>query len=195
MNGKNRKTLKGFTLVEMVVSVGIFAVMSTVIAGTFASGFSSYRSSRELQRDVESSQFAINTMAKHLRTSSVVTPSSASMGATDIIFYDYSSGRCFEYDFQGGILEARWRDATDPTDSEASLAECNSGFLNGRTSNRLTSGYVDGRFFVIPSSAVSGSEQVGRIATYVTVKESSTKTKTAQVQTTVSLRDYDNAGY
>lgn len=195
MHKKNRKTMKGFTLVEMVVSIGIFAVMSTVIAGTFASGFSSYRGSRELQRDVESAQFAINTMAKHLRTSSVVSPSATSMGATDVIFYDYSSARCFEYDFQSGALEARWRDATDPTDSKASFTECNSSFLNGHSRNRLTSGYVEGKFFVVPSSSVSGSEQVGRIAISVTVKETSAKTLTSQVQTTVSLRDYDNAGY
>lgn len=191
MNKKNRKILKGFTLVEMVVSVGLFAVMSTVIAGIFSSGFSSYKGSREVQRDVESVQFAINTMAKHLRTSSVVS----SPSATDITFYDYSSGRCFRYVFQNGELDAQWRDATDPTDSKASLIKCDSVFLGGRQLNRLTSGYAEGQFFVVASSAVSGSEQVGRIAVSVKVKESSTSSHVSQVQTTVSLRDYDNAGY
>lgn len=186
---------KGFTLVEMVIAIGVFSVMSTVIAGAFSTGFSSYRSSRELQRDVEAAQYSMNVMAKHLRTSTVLSPDGPDGNASSVLFYDYSSGRCFQYRFRDGILEARWQTSSTIDDDDASLSECDAVPFGAEDWHVLTSGAVSGHFHVVPSDATVGDGQVGRIVIYMSVREKETSRLESSVQTTVSLRDYDQAGY
>lgn len=47
MNHRHKK-YKGFTLIEMLISIGIFAVVSTCVYATFASGMNVWRRSREV---------------------------------------------------------------------------------------------------------------------------------------------------
>ena len=183
---------------EMVISIGVFAIMATVISDSFASGFFSYKNSRDLQKNIESSQYAMNTMAKSLRTSTIIDPSSSTDQAQEVIFYDYSSSRCFWYRFNGGLLQARWNSASNASDPTASKNECNATFINKSSVdwNTLTGGFVTGQFFVTPSSpGPSPAARVGRVTLFVTVKASSESKFSSQIQTTVSLRDYNNAGY
>ncbi|MEI6650700.1 MAG: prepilin-type N-terminal cleavage/methylation domain-containing protein [Candidatus Moraniibacteriota bacterium] len=199
MRKKKTSILKGFTLIEMIVSMGVFVIMASVISVSFSSGFSSYKNSRDLQKDIESAQYGMNAMAKSLRTSTIIDPFSTTDQAQYVIFYDYSATRCYEYRFNGGVLEARWRDASNPIDSTASKNECGATYLNGSPGgwNNLTEGYVTGQFFVTPSSpGPTPAARVGRVTIFATVKKTSSGQQfSSRIQTTVSLRDYNNAGY
>jgi prepilin-type N-terminal cleavage/methylation domain-containing protein len=190
--------LRGFTLIEMIVAIGIFAVMMTVIAATFASGAFAFRGSRDLQRNVESAQYAMNTMAKHLRTSTVVYPTSPDNLASQIRFYDYSSSRCFEYRIQDDTLQARWSAGTDPEDSTVSLDDCRSSGVSGTFSD-MTPSVVEGGFSVVPSDdgATGGDRQIGRVTISLSVRNDagSGSATSAGIQTSVSLRDYAFVGY
>ncbi|MEI7749486.1 MAG: type II secretion system protein [Candidatus Moraniibacteriota bacterium] len=170
-----KKNLRGFTLIELIVSMGVFIVMITTVSATFASGFASYGNARDLERDVESAQYAMNTLAKYLRTSTIIdsTPSS-------VVFYDYSSNRCFEYEITGaGVLQARMKDIV-------SYSQCSVSVLGSPFD--LTTGYVSGEFVVDPS--VKSPKHMGRVTLYLDIRKSPTSTMSANVQTTVSLRDY-----
>lgn len=54
----------------------------------------------------------------------------------------------------------------------------------------LTSDYVDGTFYII-SSVPSGTKRFGRVVISLTVKKTATSGSQANIQTSVSLRDYN----
>ena len=72
MKNITKKTKKGFTLIEMIISVAIFSIIMTAIVVTFSSYIKTNRYSRIVQRNLESVQFAFNYMAKTLRISNVI---------------------------------------------------------------------------------------------------------------------------
>jgi prepilin-type N-terminal cleavage/methylation domain-containing protein len=89
LNKKN-KTKKGFTLIEMMISIFIFAIMMTSIVGIFARQISSYKQTRIMANDLENAQFALNYIAKTLRTASILGQGS-STGSGGTVFLDYAT--------------------------------------------------------------------------------------------------------
>ena len=187
--GDIKEKAKGFTLVEMVVAMGIFAIVAAGVAQAFAGGFRAFSDARKIQRNLETAQHAINTLAKELRTSTVVYPT-MSGPATSVRFFDYSSSRCFEYRISGGKLDARWSVVAELTDLST---DCPA--LSG-TWTTLTTGYVTGSFYVVPSDDGSsgGIKRIGRVTIALVVKNDSASTHETRVQTSVSLRDYSYVG-
>ncbi len=188
-----RKRVGGYTFLEVVVSTAIFLTMTAAISKSFVSGFSAYRGIRAVQRDIETAQFSMNTLAKSLRTSSVVA---MGLGANPIwrkvVFYDYSQQRCFDYAIDSGALEARFATvativaSTGISDPRTACAN----YSFSETYSVLTSGYVTGKFYVVQSS--NGAPKVsGRVVISLTVKDSSAGTTQSLLQTSVSLRDYN----
>lgn len=186
MNGKRiprKKMTSGFTLVELIVSVGIFALMAVSLTAAFTSGFSTFGNSREIQRNVEAAQYSMNALAKYLRTSTILEATSSR-----IRFYDYSSKRCFEYRFDSGAMQARWAGIETVTDIETDCTASVLGAWQDVTSSG--SSYVTGRFYAVSSS--SGSpKSMGRATITISVKKSATSDLGSDIQTSVSLRDYD----
>ncbi len=124
---KKNKMKKGFTLIEMMVSVFIFALMMTAIASVFASQIRAYKNAHTLQGDLENAQFALNYISKTLRTASLIGYGSNSsmqdlldrkqFGTTEydndfylkpieqnegLILYDFSQEYCVRFTFQDG---------------------------------------------------------------------------------------------
>ena len=198
MNERSKKMKKGFTLIEMIIAIGVFSIMSVAIAGAFTSGFSTYGSTRELQRNVETAQYALNTLEKLLRTSTVVSAAGTNVQA--ITFYDYSSARCFRYRVISGgptsYLAAQWFQTPDPFGANP----CVTASASFSASAQVTSGYVTGGFTVVPSDkeipADDGDPKaMGRVTVNLSVKASSTATTESRIQATASLRDYSYVGF
>ncbi|HWQ60098.1 MAG TPA: type II secretion system protein [Candidatus Fimivivens sp.] len=181
-----RKTVHAFTLVEMVVSIGVFAILILSLSAIFSSGFHSFGAARELERNDEVAQYAMNSLAKYLRTSSIVSPSTTTSGAQSILFFDYSSKRCFQYRLDGasGALQARWKDIATITDV---MTDCSTSGMNAWVD--LTTGWVTGRFEVVPSQKTPQS--IGRVVIFLSVGKTSASSTKTSIQTAVSLRDYD----
>ena len=185
----------------MVVSIGVFSIMVASLSATFASGFSAFGNSRELQRNLDTAQYAMNTLAKYLRTSTVATTASSQ----NIIFYDYSSERCIEYNFNGSVLRERWKSVPSSTITYAAgvsdviTVRCNQGVLAGCgdatcTWTNLTSstGSITGSFTVNPSTFTP--KHLGRVTIFFSVQKDAASVKKEDIQTTVSLRDYQYVG-
>ncbi len=60
-------TKKGFTLIEILISVGIFAVLVTVALGSIASIFDANRKSQSLKAIITNLNFAVEVMAREIR--------------------------------------------------------------------------------------------------------------------------------
>lgn len=177
-----RAGCKGFTLIEVVISVFIFAIIMMAVSQIFISAFRGYNYARAVQRDLEAAQFAINTLAKELRTSSVV---SASGVQTFVQFVDYSQSICFKYRVSGSSLQVARKAGIKTFDSCQSTAFASGDFTT------VSTGAVTGNFFVILSDPTVGSKKVGKVTISLVVSEGS---HTARTQTTASLRDFGYIG-
>ena len=121
------KNKKGFTLIEMMVSIFIFALIMASIAGIFGRQISSYKQTRIMANDLENAQFAINYISKTLRTASIIgygtgnvytnlmdEIKSGSNNTDDffskdldsnvsLIIYDFSQEACIKFTFKEAI--------------------------------------------------------------------------------------------
>lgn len=174
-----RKKLRGLSLIEVMVSMGIFSLMMVTVAGIFSSSVQSARANRNIEHDLENAQFVMNDIAKQLRTSTVVDSSSAA-----VRFYDYSQGKCVEYRRNSGSNFIERASAT--TTRELCVPGLNLGIFSS-----ATTGDVVPVFAVIPSVL---NTTVGRVTMVFVVKEKSASERSVRVQTTVSLRDYVESG-
>ncbi|NTV55198.1 MAG: type II secretion system protein [Candidatus Moranbacteria bacterium] len=187
------KKAAGFTLIELIVSIGVFAIMSVSLSAAFTSGFSTFGNSREIQHDVEAAQYSMNMLAKYLRTSSVLEVAAAK---DDIRFYDYSAKRCFEYRFNsGGTFQARWKNIASMTDvttdcSASTLGSCGDPSCVWKNLTPTSGSYVTGQFYATTSTN-GATKSVGRVTVTMSIKKNSTAKLKSDIQTTVSLRDYD----
>ncbi len=106
MKCRKIKNKKGFTLIEIMVSIFVFTLIMTVVSGIFAGFYSSFRISKNQQRMFEQANDAINIMTKVIRTSTVVNM--ASSGDTkDLRVFDHSQDKnpCVLYSFSNGVLK------------------------------------------------------------------------------------------
>jgi prepilin-type N-terminal cleavage/methylation domain-containing protein len=184
------RTVKGFSLVEVVTALGIFSMIMLGVVLIMGTCTKSYRSQRLIQSNLEAAQFALNTMAKELRTSSVVASSVGGTVST-ITFFDYSQNRCIQYraDEGSSTLSKRSRIFSN-ANPNTNRTDCNNYTWPSETYASLVSGLSDQNLSVIQSSATPPL-RVGRVTVSLTL---GTTTGKAAIQTTVSLRDFNYVG-
>jgi hypothetical protein len=188
------------------VALFVFLIIMLSLSGTFTQSFAGYKNTRAVQKDVENAQFALNLMAKELRTSTVV---SASGPHPSVKFYDHSKSICFEYKIEDDgngnnkkkltvskrvIDEGDYLNIPGDPSSFNPVSAC-SGSLGNSTDLVKTdtaNGSVIGTFMVTPSDKTPGSKKLGKITTSLQISEG--PKHTANVQTTSALRDYGYIG-
>lgn len=183
-----RTRQSGFSLIEVVMAMGAFTLIMMGTIQILAQGSKNYRSTKLIQTNLETAQFALNAMAKELRTSSVV---GASMGATSssVTFFDYSQNRCIQYraDESAGTLTKRSH-AFGSTDPNANRTSC-AAYTFTETSVPVLTDLSNQAFNVDMSTQTP--PHVGRVSVALTI---GTSGASAMVQTTVSLRDFNYIG-
>lgn len=179
---QRRLALRGFTLIEVMTALFVFALVMAGTSQIFGSAFTEYRATRTLQQDIENIQYTINIMAKELRTSSVV---SAAGNKSSVQFYDHSQEKCFLYRISSGALQM------DSAASPGGVSQCNGMTLSSFVT--ISTGTVTGSFQVTPSATVGGPPtRVGKVTISLAIAKDATHF--AHIQTTVSLRDFGNIG-
>lgn len=176
---------KGMTLLELVIAVAVFSIAMGVAASIFASSMQGSKNTEKRRQTYERTQLAMNAIAKTMRTSSVIVPSSfTSVTVTRIRVFDYSQNQCVEFRVSAGKLTVstattKSEDCTDQTILDAPQVLSNS-YLTGRFEARASNtdqtdpkrGLVTMSFEVCPGDKACAEEEKARI------------------QTSVSLRDY-----
>ena len=169
----------------------IFTVMMTAISGVFVSFIKANRHAKAVQQDLEDAEYAMNIIAKTLRTSSIFDNPINSNNKNIIEVYDYSQGKCFGYSFSNGNLRVRSvapATADDPSTCSNDLA--------GATYQNLTNSgnvLVSESGFVRKVKTDPATSTVGSVSILITVSDAGSTDKAA-VQTTVSLHDYSEVG-
>lgn len=192
-----RKKREGFSLIELLIVIFLVSLLMTAVTGIFLYMFNSYRTIRTMQKDVESAQFALNTMTKTLRTSTIMVPNGSSAledtsnpyDTSIVRAYDYSTGKCFVYSFDAGTKTLRSGSGSPSnTDTpEKARQSCNFSTIS---LSPLVTGKVEGNFHVVPSlyDADVANRRVGRVT--VGMKVATDAGHPVDIQSTVSLHDY-----
>ncbi len=99
-NKKN--TMKsGFSLIETLIALAVFSIAAVMLSGTFASFLKRYTITKNEQVGAESAQYAMNLMAKTIRSSVIKT---AFVSGNEILMFDNSAGKCVIYGYANGTL-------------------------------------------------------------------------------------------
>ena len=189
------KRLGGFTLVEIMMSLFIFLLIMTAASNIFIASFQGYRNTRAVQRDLENAQFLLTSLAKELRTGSIVSPASQSVTQA-VKFYDHSQKLCTEYRINSGsrTLEKASRPIAAPTPPITPTQICAATPLGSFVV--ISTGTVSGQFFVRPSEGdpndPGAPKELGQVTISIQVSEGATHF--SRIQSTVSLRDYGHIG-
>lgn len=166
-----RMLKSGFTLVETLIAVLIFSIVMVLLSGTFASFIKSYAQNRKIQKDTESAQYAMNLMAKTLRTSSLLTIT------FPLRTFDYSQtgNNCMVYDY---VSPSK---ITFSSTTTADSAACGTALMPAATD--LTSNNIVNASVL--ATATTGTTR-GKVTIVLSVQ--SNGSSAIPIQTTVSLR-------
>lgn len=169
------KKQKGFTLIELMISIFIFMIIVSIVIEIFGKQVVTSRHARILQRNIEDAEFAMNYVAKTLRTSSL--PTSEDQGTTTgsgsattttaaadqilgtdyvqvLYAYDYSQKECFKFSFEevddeGTLMVYTIKEYDgEPIGNVVHICTYDDNYSDGR---KLTSGDVTGGFYMSPT--------------------------------------------
>lgn len=178
---------KGFSFLEVIIAVFIFSLIMVGVTSYFVSTTVANQNTKRLQQNLEDVRFAMNRIAKVLRTSVVLVPNTSSK-VDKVRVYDYSQSKCIRYEFSGDGM--REYEASLPSGEPDEKTWCLTGASFGSPGDIVSvanGATLSGTFFVVPSSDTAGSEVAGRVTMNATITR---KNNASTIQTTVSLRNY-----
>lgn len=198
---KNKKAKpagrRGVSFIEILVTMFIFVLIMTSSIAAFSTFFKARKTTREIQRGLEESRAALETMAKNIRMSSKIPE--ASDGQT-ISMFNNSQKICIVYQFNGGKLRSKFVEPTlvpplsgqpDPGSCAANIAAAPPLTLDD---NLINEGTVTGWFDItetVPSTSAANGV-IGKATIKINMTSGST---ISHIQTTVSFRDYEGELY
>ena len=111
---KNCSSARGFTLLEMLVSVALFSIVIVIVAAAYINLINLDRQTRATNDVVDNLSFSIDSMSRSIRTGSgyACSPGDSNGNGTCHQFSFFDSTGCYNtYYLSGGLLESS---ITDP---------------------------------------------------------------------------------
>ena len=189
-----KKNQKGFTLIEIMVSVSIFMIVMTISMGTIVTIVDANRKSQTLRTVMDNLNFTIEAMTRTIRfgtnyhcdvadtTPPITSPNDCASGASSIVVRA-SNGDIVTYKLDNGQIK-RDVDSLIGTDSSDYALTSSDVFIATTT------------FRVIGSYEYSGGENVLQPQVIITIGGYSGSKPTSRssflLQTTVSQRVFDS---
>ncbi len=181
-NKKIRLRRNGFSLVEMIISIFVFSLISLVSVSIFANVVKVQKNTRDVQKDLETSRTAIDQVAKNMRLSSGLRTANNNPSDSEIYMYNTTQNKCFDYKFTSGQLIVG---RANPSLDVANNPHCSPSDVNYNLETfPITEGNItNGKFFVTKTDASSTPKAIGRATVVLTVDKE-------HIQTSVSFLDY-----
>ncbi|MFA6416340.1 MAG: prepilin-type N-terminal cleavage/methylation domain-containing protein [Candidatus Paceibacterota bacterium] len=119
LKSKNNTAKKGFTLVEVMVSVSIFLIVAFVVTSVFITALGAYRKSKQISLLVDNVNYAMERMVLNLREG---TGYNITNGGSDIAFMS-SEGISMGYKLSGSnkIQECKNSECIDLTEQSIGI--------------------------------------------------------------------------
>lgn len=122
-----KKLMRGYTLVELVVAVGLFALIMTLVSGAYIVMIGIVREEQSLATGIDNLSFALETMTRSIRTGTdynCAGVGDCSDGASSFSFTN-ASGQSVTYDLSDTTIQqtrgAEQSTLTDPSVNVSSL--------------------------------------------------------------------------
>lgn len=110
---KNKKNKKGFSFLEVVITIGIFSFISIAVVGAFASIASTGQKTRLVQKKLESAGTAMESMGKIIRMSDNILYDKIN-DPNNIYMRNTSQNKCIQYSFDSASKILRTRELSVP---------------------------------------------------------------------------------
>jgi len=174
---KRQSNLMGFSLIETLIAVLIFSLLMVVIVGIFANLLKNYAVTKKTQINIENAQYAMNSMAKTIRTSDVLDYPSGSMNKFRVFDNSVDAGgvNCIEYKYTSTSSEIDTY-SFSATDSSDCFSHSITSWPNVFAKN-IASAYI--------YSIASTGSSYGRVTISLEVQDD---TSLVPIQISVSLR-------
>ena len=164
--------MKGYTLIELIVAVGLFALIMTLVSGAFIMMISLDRQTQDVATGIDNLSFALETMTRTIRTGTTYSCNGggdcASGGTTFSV--TNTSGTSVSYALSNGVITQNSVPLTDPSVHVSSLTFYASG--TSKTPTDYTQPYVT----MIVSGSISSTQR---------------KTQSFTVETSATMRGTD----
>lgn len=175
----------GFTLIEVIVAISIFAIAAGSLSALFMAGLRGHRSAIAQQNLVDNTRFALEHMTRQIRMAQRDETGACSGDATNrltfqavgssLTFLDYRNPpRCVRYELSGGKIWMR-------PDSAAPLREVTSDDIKVNSLEFLVQGGL----------ATDGEQPRVTVVLAAEAGASAESLSTIQLQTTISARNLD----
>ena len=184
---------RGFSFVELIVAIVIFTLVMITMSSTYGKFFVAQKKTRAIQQNAEDARFAMELIAKSLRTSKVISCNgnsdcSAEANIYKIETYDYSQKKCIVYNFNATDNKIESGSKNPELDGNCEFT------INPVTTSPMVNNFIDKWFFRVVQSASGTAGIVTIQAKICSIKDClGTKNDQSTLQTTVSLRNYDEA--
>ncbi len=188
-DGPQDRSERGFTLIEILVGIAVFTLITSVIVSAFLSTIRVQRKSIQVQNVIDNSRFVLEKMSRAVRQSTVENLNGLATELNlchPVLGYPSSSplcgcsvGNCLDYRFNAG---------TDRIEERTSLID---DFVSITASNV----FVENLNFLVSGSG-TGDETQPRVTILMTVRQALTATKPEEetevhLQTTITPRRLD----
>lgn len=183
MKSKKLKLLKnanGFSLLEMIIAVAIFSLVTVSVMSAYVSIFKAGRNAKIVQKNIENTRGAMDIMAKTIRSGEVDGSS-----AQDIKLFVYDAGsstdgKCIKFSFASNSIQQK---QTNSGKRDPAYPDCKTATYSNPAVDLvdISSGFtVTGKFAVTPVSDAAA----GKVTILADVQSG---TDSAKLQTSVTL--------
>ena len=128
---------RGYTLVELIVAVGIFAIVMMLASGAYLVMIGVNRQVQGIATGINNLSFALETMTRTIRTGTgygCPSPGTDCSGGGTIFSVTNSSGNTVSYALSGGVITQNGVALTDPSVTVTSLVFYATGTAPGDAS-------------------------------------------------------------
>ena len=175
---KPAKTLRGFTLIEMIVSVGLFSVVMLVVTAAYLAIITLDKESRSTNELVVNLSFALESIARNVRTGTNYSCAGA------------GNGTCEQLSF----INAEGQPITYMRKPDGSIGQCTSGACTSATAVGLTDPKIvieSLTFYVWGVGTEDQTQPQVLMSVRGTMQASATRTVDFTIQTSATQRVLD----
>lgn len=146
---------KGFTLIELIVAIGLFALVMTLASGGYLILIAANRQAQALSTGINNLSFALETMTRSIRTGGAYRCGAGDCPSGSPSFsFTAADGSAISYALSGGAIIEMVRGVSNPlTDPSVSVSSLT--FYTSGTSPASAGDYAQPHITVVVSGSVS----------------------------------------
>lgn len=174
------RTKRGYTLVELIVSLGLFSMVMVVVTGAYLTLISLDRQARASNQLSATLSFAVESMARSMRT-----------GTTYMCNQNSSAPNCGSGGTSISFVDTQGQTVTYLLKSNGSIGQCTGGLCTDATAISLTDPRITVTSLKFYVAGVGTTDRVQPQVTFTlagTMKTDSGKTTNFAVQTSATQR-------